>query len=105
MLKNVLTLLASKGLSLRCTTAPGCVFLVLQATEGKPNFTQNTPNYLHFNGFIPVDDISTQDETFNMHYVDVSSLSPDVKPLRLQGQVHVCDSGVKVLLLKIMRSL
>lgn len=90
---TLLTLLASKGLSLKCTTGPGWVFLDLKATPCNKMSSHKGFNYnLHFNGFVPVYYVTRQYETFYVHYVDVAPFRTDVKPFRLKGQVHASYS-------------
>lgn len=47
--------------------------------------------YSQFYGLVPHDDISRQNEGFDVHYVCISTLCPHVKPLTLKRKVTKCD--------------
>lgn len=49
------------------------------------------PEYSHFDGLVPVDDVSAEREGFDVDDVHVAALRAHVDPLRLQRQVEAGD--------------
>lgn len=51
------------------------------------------PRYSHFDGLVPVDDVTAQRECVDVDHVDIPTLRAHVNPLRLERQVKTGDSG------------
>lgn len=53
-------------------------------------------NYLQFNSFVPIDDISWQHKWLYVDNVNIATLRSYVKPLALEGKMAVGDSGMRI---------